>query len=300
MCKVEMLKALLSQRLSAAVEEIFVVFERTLAEYEEELSRTKEENQRQRQLLDAVFKKSRDELQREETVDAINGFKEPQPPNVKEEEEEGDITKLSLIRIIVKSEDDEDKGQHEANGAAELLSTSSSLHMTKKSDGAHCKEPQADSLLAPLSDRDNISSYYPDTDDEHFKGQMTCHTDNKHVKCSQCDKLFYDKSNLNRHMRVHTGEKPFTCSICGKSFNLKDSLVRHVRIHTGEKPFSCSVCGKRFSIKGTLNIHARTHTGEKPYRCSVCNASFSCHSGLGQHMRRHTRGNKLHSLQHPS
>lgn len=57
MCKVEMLRALLNQRLSAAVEEILVVFERTIAEYEEELSRTKEENERQRKLLDAALKK---------------------------------------------------------------------------------------------------------------------------------------------------------------------------------------------------------------------------------------------------
>lgn len=55
MCKVEMLRAFLNQRLSAAVDEIVVVFERTIAEYEEELCRTKEENERQRQLLDAIF-----------------------------------------------------------------------------------------------------------------------------------------------------------------------------------------------------------------------------------------------------
>nr|XP_061784564.1 uncharacterized protein LOC133575758 isoform X2 [Nerophis lumbriciformis] len=54
MCKLQMLRALVDQRLTAAVEEIFVVFERTIAEYEAELSRTKEENNR---LLDAVFKK---------------------------------------------------------------------------------------------------------------------------------------------------------------------------------------------------------------------------------------------------
>lgn len=51
-----MLRALLNQRLSAAVEEIFVMLERTIAEYEEELCRTREENVRQRQMLDAVFR----------------------------------------------------------------------------------------------------------------------------------------------------------------------------------------------------------------------------------------------------
>lgn len=56
MCKVQMLRALLNQRLSAAVEEILVAVETTIAEYEEELCRSKEEIERQRQLLDAVFK----------------------------------------------------------------------------------------------------------------------------------------------------------------------------------------------------------------------------------------------------
>ncbi|XP_039657016.1 uncharacterized protein LOC120559390 isoform X3 [Perca fluviatilis] len=55
MCKVQMLRALVEQRLTAAAEEIFGLFERTIAEYEEELCRSKEENERQRELLDAVF-----------------------------------------------------------------------------------------------------------------------------------------------------------------------------------------------------------------------------------------------------
>ncbi|XP_054626290.1 uncharacterized protein LOC129178262 isoform X3 [Dunckerocampus dactyliophorus] len=50
MCKVRMPRRFVNQRLTAAVEEIFVVLERTIAEYEEELCRTKEENERQRQL----------------------------------------------------------------------------------------------------------------------------------------------------------------------------------------------------------------------------------------------------------
>lgn len=56
MSKVEMLRVLVSGRLSAAVEEIFGLFERTIAEYEEQLCHSKQENERQRKLLDAVLK----------------------------------------------------------------------------------------------------------------------------------------------------------------------------------------------------------------------------------------------------
>ncbi|XP_032363648.1 uncharacterized protein LOC116680451 [Etheostoma spectabile] len=55
MSKVQMLRGLVEQRLTAAAEEIFGLVERTIAEYEEELCRSKEEHERQRKRLDAVF-----------------------------------------------------------------------------------------------------------------------------------------------------------------------------------------------------------------------------------------------------
>eukprot|EP00064_Thunnus_orientalis_P026222 superscaffoldBa00015842_g26713 len=50
MSKIEMLRLLINQRLTAAAEEIFGVFGRTIAEYEEQISRYKLEIQRQRRL----------------------------------------------------------------------------------------------------------------------------------------------------------------------------------------------------------------------------------------------------------
>lgn len=52
MSKIELLRLLISQRLTAAAEEIFGAFGRTVAEYEEEISRFKLEIERQRRLLD--------------------------------------------------------------------------------------------------------------------------------------------------------------------------------------------------------------------------------------------------------
>ncbi|XP_034037158.1 zinc finger protein 39-like [Thalassophryne amazonica] len=52
MSKVRVLRALVEQRLAAAAEEIFGLFERTIAEYQEELWRSKDN---ERQLLDAVL-----------------------------------------------------------------------------------------------------------------------------------------------------------------------------------------------------------------------------------------------------
>lgn len=55
MSKVGNLKLLVKQRLTASADEIFELFERTIAEYEEELCRSRKD-ERLRNLLDAVLK----------------------------------------------------------------------------------------------------------------------------------------------------------------------------------------------------------------------------------------------------
>nr|XP_057931760.1 gastrula zinc finger protein XlCGF52.1-like [Doryrhamphus excisus] len=304
MCKVQMLRALVSRRLSAAVEEIFVVFERAIAELEEELSRAKEENEHQRQLLDAVFKTPEDVLHKpdvgEEHLPPEQEVKqqEPQPPHIKEEEEDHSIGQEGehpegaeefpvIVVVSVKSEDDEDKGQSEENREAELPSASSLQHITEP-NGDQSGGSQAESLFAPLSESDDTTSHSPDTDDEDSEDDVTCPSNNTHFKCSHCDKTFNHRCYLKIHMRYHTGEKPFVCSVCGKRFTEKKVLTIHTRIHTGEKPFICSVCGKRFTEKGSLTKHTRIHTGEKPFTCSVCGKGFAHNQNLTIHMRNHT------------
>ncbi|XP_054628937.1 uncharacterized protein LOC129179564 isoform X2 [Dunckerocampus dactyliophorus] len=90
-----MLKELVKERLMAAADEIFALLERTMASYEEELSRTREENERQRQQLEAVYK-TQFVLQIEGAQQVIGHQEEhppqpqqdPQTPHVKEEAEE--------------------------------------------------------------------------------------------------------------------------------------------------------------------------------------------------------------------
>ncbi|XP_061878242.1 zinc finger protein 287-like isoform X2 [Entelurus aequoreus] len=97
MCKIQMLRALVTERLTVAVEEIFVVLERTVAEYEDELSRTRADNARQRQLPEAVIEhqaESRKDFSEEVLPPEQRDWRftveqnEPQLPCIKEEVEE--------------------------------------------------------------------------------------------------------------------------------------------------------------------------------------------------------------------
>ncbi|XP_061670864.1 gastrula zinc finger protein XlCGF57.1-like isoform X1 [Syngnathoides biaculeatus] len=298
MCKVDMLRELLNQRLSAAVEEILVAFKGTIAEYEEELSRAKQENERQRQLLEDVFKKPREEFQgadvskdlhqewQEPELSHIKVEEEPKYPQVKEED--NNITNFQFTHVPVKCEEDGNKGSTVKNGEAKLPSGTSSRYIPTESDGDHCGGSTAGSLRAVLLGSEDSVSNSPDTDEEHSKGDMKCHADKKKLKCSQCGKTFAARHNLNQHMRTHTGEKPFACSLCALSFTDSSGFVEHTGTHSGEKPFVCSVCGKRFTQKGSLIKHTRTHTGDKPFTCSVCNISFGNRSSLRTHARIHT------------
>ncbi|XP_061561321.1 uncharacterized protein LOC133417554 isoform X1 [Phycodurus eques] len=153
-------------------------------EYNEQLCRPKEDNERQHELLDAVCQQpqvlsqradvSEKNLQSEQQAwHCVVKEEEPDHAHIKEEEDESDVTKFSLTCVVVKSEDQGHwsplhPSQSEENRGAEPLSSSSSQHMKTEGDGDRCGGSQSDSLLAPQSESDDTTSHSSD-DDEHSK-----------------------------------------------------------------------------------------------------------------------------------
>lgn len=71
--------------------------------------------------------------------------------------------------------------------------------------------------------------------------RLASHTTSAHetYRCMECMQTFTQRSNLQRHSLKHIGFKPFKCGVCDKGYYRKDHLVRHIEIsHPGSDPKS--------------------------------------------------------------
>lgn len=84
------------------------------------------------------------------------------------------------------------------------------------------------------------------------------------LKCNDCEKVFSERGNFNRHALTHSGIKRFSCQECEMKFARGDKLKLHMtKIHSdnGGETFSCENCDKTFTRKDHLSRHtSRTHT----------------------------------------
>uniref|UniRef100_A0A8C6SHE8 C2H2-type domain-containing protein n=1 Tax=Neogobius melanostomus TaxID=47308 RepID=A0A8C6SHE8_9GOBI len=293
MSKLQTLRALVIERLAAAAEEISVLFERATAEYEEELSRSEEENQRTQQLLDRA-------LSRRVLMNPGLNQDFTQTPRIKEEFMNTSFKSCfrpvpESSAVCVKSEeppleqlmeteaDGENYNQVQSRDRSTKLSPNNksapetTVHNEDKAgpDGAERKKHQCSVCNKRFESRADLQRH------------IRVHTGEKPYGCQTCEKTFTQKGNLDAHMRTHTGEKPFTCPTCETKFAKNSHLKRHKRTHTGERPYSCPCCEKAFAHKYTLDVHMRTHTGEKPFPCPVCEKTFAQKSHLRKHKRIH-------------
>ncbi|XP_029597330.1 zinc finger protein 239 [Salmo trutta] len=308
MSKLQFLNVFVTERLSAAAVEIFGVVEKTIAEYQEEICLSAEENERLRRLLDMATKPEitlhRADFQLlspsvppeqqncEQEWSPSLGQEDPEPTQIKEQQE---------FRL---SQEDSPQPSHlylnqtVDDGERNTLPIIITEEIKTEPDGEGYRVPQPTSDQ-PLSVHPDCSAaveklYQCRHCGNSFtrKGHLTIHskihTGENPYQCKQCGKSFIQKGDLDRHTRVHTGENPYQCKQCGKRFSQKGSLTVHSRIHTGVRPYQCKDCGKAFNQKIELTLHMRAHTGERPYSCPVCKKGYIALSYLRRHQRVHT------------
>ncbi|XP_038560130.1 gastrula zinc finger protein XlCGF57.1-like isoform X1 [Micropterus salmoides] len=307
MSSVEFLREFVSERLTAAAEEILGVFGKTVLKYEEEIDR-------QRRLLDIIWKPEiklhRTELPqqhvcKEEEVLADQQLcieesnssldqEDPEPPQIKEEQEElcssqeGEqhvLKQETDVFMWIPAYEESDDSEPEPNRDHQLLSHSS--HVAESQDQTGDKhEDLGSNRVAESEPKERCNKSHSNTVHNSTMSKRHCPTRRGKTSCDSCGKSFKCKSKLQRYLNIRTGEKPYFCSICGERF--LETSVYQIRICSGEKPYTCKICGKGFKKRGHLVGHMRTHTDDKPYSCETCGKGFRFCYNLKVHMRMHT------------
>uniref|UniRef100_A0A672ZFL9 C2H2-type domain-containing protein n=1 Tax=Sphaeramia orbicularis TaxID=375764 RepID=A0A672ZFL9_9TELE len=324
MCqKVQVLRSLVEKRLSAAAEEIFGLFERTIAEYEEELCQTKEENQRQRQILDCVWNPRvllhKTDVQQLLVVEEVCSEQQewnsivdqkepaPEPPHIKEEQEElwtsqeANITKFPSTPVPVKSKDDDEKkvkssqlsqrhtveNKEEANkidcgGSEPASSFHPHRHLQTKMD-----EQNEDSEETEDSDEDQTLNHKPESKlpTNSSTKQRETETDGDNGGGSEPDIILVHMENVK-----------------GRTFDSKSFLEEHMDTQTGQKLVGSSeyetflpkknttqeTNSPRDMITNTDFTQSDVGWEKNLYYCSVCSKTFCQKSYFEMHMRIHT------------
>ncbi|XP_037651743.1 zinc finger protein 2 homolog [Sebastes umbrosus] len=296
------LRRFVTERLTAAVEDILGEFGRTVAQYRDQIDQ-------QRRQLDSL---RTEEDRRNRTADRQQTWIKhcPDDQNLSAQlypTDRADETDAGTSAAQIKTEvGSMDCGASEPNGDFEP-EAASDVHLLvevsseTEDSGDYWRE--AAGLWKPEETDEGQSSSQSRTDLPHqpppvfsckvcgesFQriSYLLTHASAHLRDCGLCGKHLEHTENLKLHLRVHK-ETSFRCGVCGQSFTLRGNLRTHMRIHSGERPYGCTVCGKSFGRRATLVRHVRSHTGEKPFICTYCGKSFVEKGNLTVHLRTHT------------
>lgn len=299
------LRVFLNERLAAAAEEIFEAVEKTIAEYKEEISRSKDlEIGRLRMQLKLLksgwfFKDypRRNKLTYgflffeklhgsdvllwvnylEASLDRSLGAQpeqhhhhhHPPPPHQHQ----------SFPAVVAPEsqhcEDEDDDDEEEGSGSLEQEHPAQPSQVKKEHPRSHrdfWMDQDAEQLESLESDmKDFITS------PSGLRGGLQEPPMSFHV--------VHSNSNHHHHGGEEGKDKPYCCSVCEKRFGNCSHLAAHIRTHTGERPYRCEICRKTFITTSALNRHQTIHTEGKHFVCSYCGKSFKWMESLGRHVR---------------
>ncbi|XP_074475740.1 uncharacterized protein LOC141758344 [Sebastes fasciatus] len=232
--KMELLRALVSERLSAAAEEIFKIVERTIIEYEKEMSCSKWVVDSHRRLLDVAKPHCED-------VKLQCGLQQP----------------AASVNVSVRWE--------------EPGNATSEPYMNNTHPGSSPVTENDPEILIDIDEDDDFDD--DDEDDDDVKQECDLNMPlkilkvNKPFKCPVCLSGFSSKKTMVRHVKKHPEDNSsrYQCQFCERCFCHKLEFIIHTRTHKGAKQYRCQDCEESFDERDSLLIHRQKHTVEKPY-----------------------------------
>ncbi|KAJ3610002.1 hypothetical protein NHX12_022096, partial [Muraenolepis orangiensis] len=243
-----LLRSLVTERLSAAAEEIFGLFEKTIGGYQREVAHLRRELLQLREMRPVVQLAVQRTNDSEASEGASKAVQFPSPAE----------TQTPALRGMKK-----ERGDFDSDPVLEKDIPSVHGH-TALSPPQPCSDRSSD---APNHSKSNpsASSQSHESCEPSELGRRVLRT------CRFCSFQCSVLSDLVRHIkRLHAGEKPFPCPECDKAFKSGHHLVAHLRVHTGERPHRCPCCARSFSQRSNLRRHMSLHTGQKRYFCEKC------------------------------
>ncbi|CAB1320618.1 unnamed protein product, partial [Coregonus sp. 'balchen'] len=223
MSKLALFNVYITERLTAAAVEIGGVVERTITEYQEEISRSKEENERLRRLLD--FKQHRTEIKTEPDGE---DYTVSEATSASQSLSEGYLG-CSAAQSENSGSDNEVESGGQPSGSKPL---ESSRKWAKKELSFH--------TIAGGRATTNASPYCCKLCGSTFVyiGPLVNHVKNVHTKhtkmCGVCEEVFESIASLTDHLQTHI-KATRTCNVCGKCFPSDANLRTHMVSHTGQK-----------------------------------------------------------------
>ncbi|XP_031731402.1 zinc finger and SCAN domain-containing protein 22-like [Anarrhichthys ocellatus] len=314
MTKLELLNAFLNDRLTAAAEEIFRAVKNTVAEYQSEILRSKEENERLKRLLNVAVQR----LLLQPEPHSVQPQEDAQPresecrigvellPQIKEEpnlkkcptncsQEASDSEEGSCSRVEPPQRSHPPPAPTVCGRQSVSPAPLASQEVKAESDG------EADSSPPSVTVHSNCRAAQGDSRAGATKSHRTPRTDqlargflrsngkqSAHILQIKNVRSLKPPPSRSSHPSQSI-QRWHSCKDCGKGFSFACQLEVHMRWHTKEKPYSCAVCRKSFTTVSMLKRHHRIHTGEKPFRCHVCGKCFNQSAHLNTHFRLHTR-----------
>ncbi|XP_070837333.1 zinc finger protein 436 [Chaetodon trifascialis] len=323
------LRSFVHQRLYSAAEEILGEVEKTitLALYEAEVSRSKEEVESLRHQLDILRKKpagkpsltSSDAPPLQETTapstqeeSHFSLSTEVPGPSQTSTDMNNDSWNYCLVETDFKvskiKEEQEEVGDDSQTQEIEVPSpvivkseqdqpsVSSDCSAARREDSEDDEEVMNSKgdQTKTMEQKGKLSQGQSGSVDKKGQAVLLCDK-SKNEKgrsfCHLCGKGFQYIGSLMKHIKTH--ENRSDCTVCGTTHPSTKELITHLKGCHNKTDF-CDICGKTFANNRCLRLHERIHTGVKEFMCQECGKTFYRREHLIVHVRTHSGEKPYH------